>query len=203
MRRYGRRMSRPTRVSTGGLEGARTVAHMVGYAHLDPVWLWPCTEGYVEARATPRSAVDRLGEFPEFVYTGGPSGWRGSPAGGRAARRPDCRKAAARQQVRAIVEVYARTTIAAHAVDVDDTAFVLATHASGATSSLQVAWAAAGDGVAVNEAYGDAGTVAAGAVPAGVAEGRHVVEVLDAAYRSSLAGVPEAIRLTPLREQAA
>ncbi|MEW6471804.1 MAG: glycoside hydrolase family 38 C-terminal domain-containing protein [Actinomycetota bacterium] len=42
---------------------------MVGYAHLDPVWLWPWTEGYAEARATLRSAVDRLGEFPEFVYT--------------------------------------------------------------------------------------------------------------------------------------
>ena len=47
----------------------RPVAHMVGYAHLDPVWLWPWTEGYAEARATLRSAVDRLGEFPEFVYT--------------------------------------------------------------------------------------------------------------------------------------
>jgi len=42
---------------------------MVGYAHLDPVWLWPWTEGYAEARATLRSVVDRLGEFPEFVYT--------------------------------------------------------------------------------------------------------------------------------------
>jgi alpha-mannosidase len=45
------------------------MAHMVGYAHLDPVWLWRWTEGYAEARATLRSAVDRLGEFAEFVYT--------------------------------------------------------------------------------------------------------------------------------------
>jgi alpha-mannosidase len=48
---------------------ARPLAHMVGYAHLDPVWLWPWTEGYAETRATLRSAVDRLGEFPEFVFT--------------------------------------------------------------------------------------------------------------------------------------
>jgi predicted dehydrogenase len=133
-----------------------------------------------------------------------------------------------------IVEVYARTATAGHAIDVDDTAFVLATHASGATTSLQVAWSAAGDGVAVHEAYGDAGTIAIGRagaplsifetaagawstpvvaaddgwgftdlfaatlpalaagrpVPAGLAEGRRVVEVLDAAYRSSATGVP-------------
>jgi predicted dehydrogenase len=133
-----------------------------------------------------------------------------------------------------IVEVYARTATAGHAIDVDDTAFVLATHASGATTSLQVAWSAAGDGIAVHEAYGDAGTVAVGRagaplsifdaaagawstpavaaddgwgftglfaatlpalaagrpVPAGVAEGRHVIDVLDAAYRASATGQP-------------
>ena len=26
--------------------------HMIGNAHLDPVWLWPWQEGYQEARAT-------------------------------------------------------------------------------------------------------------------------------------------------------
>ena len=151
-----------------------------------------------------------------------------------------------------IVEVYARTTIAAHAIDVDDTAFVLATHASGATTSLQVAWSAAGEGSHVHEAYGDAGTIAIGRhgaplsifeaapsgestdpsagsgvwstppvaaddgwgftglfaatlpalaaglpVPAGVAEGRHVVEVLDAAYRSSASGIPVNVDARP------
>ena len=46
----------------------RTV-HMVGNAHLDPVWLWPWQEGYQEARATFRSAVDRMDEYPDFVFT--------------------------------------------------------------------------------------------------------------------------------------
>jgi alpha-mannosidase len=43
--------------------------HLVGYAHLDPVWLWDWQEGYAENRATLRSAIDRLAEYPEFVFT--------------------------------------------------------------------------------------------------------------------------------------
>ncbi|HUJ75684.1 MAG TPA: glycoside hydrolase family 38 C-terminal domain-containing protein, partial [bacterium] len=43
--------------------------HMVGYAHLDPVWLWQWTEGYQEARATFRSALDRMNEFPGYVFS--------------------------------------------------------------------------------------------------------------------------------------
>ena len=146
-----------------------------------------------------------------------------------------------------IVEVYARTSTAAYAIEVDDTAFVLATHASGATTSLQVAWSAAGEGTAVHEVYGDRGTIALGragtlwsmftaepgmaggggawtappvapsdgwgftglfaatlpalaagrAVPAGVAEGRRVVEVVDACYRSSAAGRPIPVAPAP------
>ncbi|SNY55318.1 alpha-mannosidase [Paractinoplanes atraurantiacus] len=43
--------------------------HMVGNAHLDPVWLWPWQEGYQEARATFWSAVHRMDEYPDFVFT--------------------------------------------------------------------------------------------------------------------------------------
>jgi alpha-mannosidase len=43
--------------------------HMVGNAHLDPVWLWPWQEGYQEARATFWSAIHRLDEYPDFVFT--------------------------------------------------------------------------------------------------------------------------------------
>ncbi len=42
---------------------------MVGIAHLDAAWLWPWTEGYAEVRATVRSALDRLDEDPEFLFT--------------------------------------------------------------------------------------------------------------------------------------
>ncbi|MFC4243648.1 alpha-mannosidase [Gryllotalpicola reticulitermitis] len=43
--------------------------HMIGTTHLDPVWLWPWQEGYQEARATFRSALDRMEEYPDFVFT--------------------------------------------------------------------------------------------------------------------------------------
>lgn len=43
--------------------------HMVGNAHLDPVWLWPWQEGYAEARATFWSAIHRMEEYPDFVFT--------------------------------------------------------------------------------------------------------------------------------------
>jgi alpha-mannosidase len=46
----------------------RTI-HMIGNAHLDPVWLWPWQEGYQEARATFRSALDRMDEYPDFIFT--------------------------------------------------------------------------------------------------------------------------------------
>ncbi|UNX56375.1 alpha-mannosidase [Georgenia sp. TF02-10] len=42
---------------------------MVGHAHLDPVWLWPWQEGYQEARATFWSAIHRMEEYPDFVFT--------------------------------------------------------------------------------------------------------------------------------------
>ncbi|SFS65758.1 alpha-mannosidase [Paenibacillus sp. BC26] len=43
--------------------------HLIGNAHLDPVWLWQWQEGYAEIKATFRSALDRLREFPDFVFT--------------------------------------------------------------------------------------------------------------------------------------
>ncbi|WP_375422772.1 alpha-mannosidase [uncultured Friedmanniella sp.] len=43
--------------------------YMIGNAHLDPVWLWPWQEGYAEARATFASAIARMEEYPDFVFT--------------------------------------------------------------------------------------------------------------------------------------
>jgi alpha-mannosidase len=42
---------------------------MIGNAHIDPVWLWQWPEGYQEVRATFQSAIDRMDEFPDFVFT--------------------------------------------------------------------------------------------------------------------------------------
>jgi alpha-mannosidase len=43
--------------------------HLIGNSHIDPVWLWQWPEGFQEIRATFRSALDRLDEYPEFVFT--------------------------------------------------------------------------------------------------------------------------------------
>jgi len=43
--------------------------HLIGNAHLDPVWLWQWYDGYMEVKATFRSALDRMKEFPEFKFT--------------------------------------------------------------------------------------------------------------------------------------
>ena len=43
--------------------------HMIGNAHIDPVWLWQWPEGYQEVRATFSSALDRMDEYPEFIFT--------------------------------------------------------------------------------------------------------------------------------------
>jgi alpha-mannosidase len=43
--------------------------HLIGNAHIDAVWLWPWEEGFAEVKATFRSALDRMNEYPEFVFT--------------------------------------------------------------------------------------------------------------------------------------
>src|SRR3954449_64446 len=42
---------------------------MIGNSHIDPVWLWQWPEGYQEIRATFRSALDRMTEYLEFIFT--------------------------------------------------------------------------------------------------------------------------------------
>ncbi|HOB84472.1 MAG TPA: glycoside hydrolase family 38 C-terminal domain-containing protein [Bacteroidales bacterium] len=43
--------------------------HMIGHAHIDPVWLWPWPEGMSVAYSTFRSALDRMNETPDFTFT--------------------------------------------------------------------------------------------------------------------------------------
>ena len=42
---------------------------MIGNAHVDPVWLWHCEEGCHEVMASFRSALDRMNEDPDFIFT--------------------------------------------------------------------------------------------------------------------------------------
>jgi predicted dehydrogenase len=126
-----------------------------------------------------------------------------------------------------------------HEIDVEDTAFVLARHAGGGTSSIQVAWSVAGGGAPVAEAHGTRGSLAFGrdghplmrhsnrtgrwstpalaatdgwgfdglfravlpalaggaALPSATSadDGVHVLDVIEAAYRSAAAGAVEEV----------
>lgn len=43
--------------------------YLIGNAHLDPAWLWPWQEGYGEVKSTFTAAMQRMEEFPEFIFT--------------------------------------------------------------------------------------------------------------------------------------
>ena len=43
--------------------------YLIGNAHLDPVWQWVWQEGFAEVKATFRSALDRMKEFPDYKFT--------------------------------------------------------------------------------------------------------------------------------------
>ena len=42
--------------------------YCVGNAHLDPAWMWKWQEGSASAKATVRSALDRMKEYPDFKF---------------------------------------------------------------------------------------------------------------------------------------
>ena len=46
----------------------KTNLFLVGNAHLDPIWQWKWQEGSAQAKATLRSALDRMKEFPDFRF---------------------------------------------------------------------------------------------------------------------------------------
>jgi alpha-mannosidase len=50
-------------------QGGRRLLHMIGNAHIDPVWLWRWPEGYQAVRATFQSVVERMREYPELRFT--------------------------------------------------------------------------------------------------------------------------------------
>ncbi len=43
--------------------------YMIGNAHLDPVWRWNWQEGFQEVKATFRSALDRMKEDKDFIFS--------------------------------------------------------------------------------------------------------------------------------------
>ena len=49
--------------------------HLIGNAHIDPVWLWKKPEGLSEIKSTFRSALDRMKEFPDYIFTSACAGY--------------------------------------------------------------------------------------------------------------------------------
>ena len=50
-------------------DAAKFRFHMIGHAHIDPVWLWPWSEGLSVVHSTFKSALDRMNETPDFKFT--------------------------------------------------------------------------------------------------------------------------------------
>jgi alpha-mannosidase len=46
-----------------------TQLQIIANAHMDPIWIWDWREGFGEVWATFRSALDRIGEHPDLVFT--------------------------------------------------------------------------------------------------------------------------------------
>ena len=53
------------------MSNGKLIVHMIGNAHLDPVWMWSWPDGVDEAIATCRTACDLLDEYPELQITRG------------------------------------------------------------------------------------------------------------------------------------
>lgn len=51
----------------------RPVLHLIGNAHIDPVWLWDRSEGLAEAVSTVRAIVQLMKERPELTFIRGES----------------------------------------------------------------------------------------------------------------------------------
>ncbi len=47
----------------------KITVHMIGQGHIDPVWLWRIDEGRKEVLDTCRSALDRMNEEPDFIFS--------------------------------------------------------------------------------------------------------------------------------------
>jgi alpha-mannosidase len=51
------------------LDATKFKIHMIGQAHIDPVWLWNWSEGISVVHSTFQSALDRMKETPDFKFT--------------------------------------------------------------------------------------------------------------------------------------
>ena len=46
-----------------------TTIHMIGSAHIDPVWYWSRQAGMIEVLSTCRTALEMLQNYDEFIFS--------------------------------------------------------------------------------------------------------------------------------------
>ena len=51
------------------MSNTQKTVHMIGNAHIDPVWRWRFGDGLAEIKATFRSALDRIAQYDDFIFT--------------------------------------------------------------------------------------------------------------------------------------
>src|SRR5262245_38291478 len=62
----------PSGAATGGKDRGsmqKRRCYFIGNTHIDHTWIWNWPEGFDEVHASFQSALDRMEEFPEFVFT--------------------------------------------------------------------------------------------------------------------------------------
>jgi hyaluronoglucosaminidase len=64
--RGGQTLDTLSAAAVEALMKGRKKLYMIGNAHIDPVWLWQWQDGFHETKATFRSALDRMNEYPDF-----------------------------------------------------------------------------------------------------------------------------------------
>lgn len=47
----------------------KPMVYFIGNTHYDPVWLWTWDEALASIRSTFRSALDRMNEYPDYIYS--------------------------------------------------------------------------------------------------------------------------------------
>ncbi|MCX8065466.1 MAG: glycosyl hydrolase-related protein [Candidatus Hydrogenedentes bacterium] len=57
---------------SGGSAKKKTI-HLIGHAHIDPIWLWDWREGFSEVRSTFKSVISLMKQYPEWKFTAGSS----------------------------------------------------------------------------------------------------------------------------------
>ena len=61
-------IAKATNITDWPKDASKYTFYMIGHGHIDPVWLWPWTEGVSVVHSTFRSALDRMNETADMAF---------------------------------------------------------------------------------------------------------------------------------------